>query len=145
MTQPCAEQVQNLLLAININGSLAPIDLDGLSRSESQRNEDLRFLPSRSHIVNQVPDRGLASCEAAFFYQTLVNSTGSMPLLFDPFPVILIQTGRYELNHLRSHDSRFSAVLLTIPRDGLALPVLLNGIAGNTELLCRRALACNAL
>ena len=95
--------------------------------------------------MDQVPDRGLTTGEAAFFYQTLVNSTGSMTLLFDLLPVILIQTGRYELNHLRSHDSCFSAVLLTVPWDGVALPVLLNGIAGNTELLCRCTLACNAL
>ena len=95
--------------------------------------------------MDQIPDRGLASGEAAFFYQTLVDSTGSMPLLFDPFPVILVQTGRYELNHLRSHNSSFSAVLLTVPRDGIALPILLNGIAGNTEPLCRCTLACNAL
>ena len=95
--------------------------------------------------MNQIPDRGLTAGEAAFLYQTLVDSTGSMPLLFDLFPVILIQTGRYELAYLRSHDSSFSAVLLTVPRDGIALPILLNGIAGNTELLCRCTLACNTL
>ena len=35
VTQPSAEQVKNLLLAIDINSSFAPIDLDGFSRSES--------------------------------------------------------------------------------------------------------------
>ena len=72
VTQPGAEQVKNQLLTIDINGSLAPIDLDGLSRSESQRNENLSSLPGCPHIVDQIPDRGLTSCEAAFFYQTLV-------------------------------------------------------------------------
>ena len=32
VTQPGAEQVNNQLLAIDVNGSLAPIDLDGFSR-----------------------------------------------------------------------------------------------------------------
>ena len=35
VTQPGAEQVDNQLFAIDIDGSLPPIDLHGLSRSES--------------------------------------------------------------------------------------------------------------
>ena len=68
-----------------------------------------------------------------------------MPLFLDPFTVVLIQTGRNKLNHIPGHDSRVSAVFLPVPGDGIAFPVLFNGIAGNTEPLCRRPLACNAL
>ena len=80
VTQPGTEQVNNQLLAIDVNGSLAPVNLDSFSRSESQRNEGLSFLSSCPHIMNQIPDRGLTAAEAAFFYQTLVDSPGSIPL-----------------------------------------------------------------
>jgi hypothetical protein len=49
------------------------------------------------------------------------------------------------LNHIGRHNSRVSAVFLPIPWDSISLPILLDGIAGNTEPLCRCPLACNTL
>ena len=95
--------------------------------------------------MNQIPDRGFTAGEAAFFHQPLVDPAGSVPLLLNPFPVILIQAGRNEVNHIGRHDSRVSAVFLPIPGNGIALPILLNSIAGDTEPLRRCPLACDAL
>lgn len=95
--------------------------------------------------MNQIPNRGFAAGEAAFFHQSLINPTGCVALLFYPFPLIFVQTGGNKLNHIRRHNSSFSTVCLAIPGNSVSLPILLNGIPGDTELLCRCPLARNAL
>lgn len=145
MAEPGTEQIYDQLFTIDVNGSLTPVDLDSFSRGKPQRNKCLCFLACGSHIVDHIPDRRFTAGETAFLYQPLVNSTGCMPLFLYPFTVILIQTGRNKLNHIWGHDSRISAVLLPVPGDGVAFPVLFNGIAGNAELLSRRSLPCNTL
>ena len=56
VTEPGTEEIEDDLLTIQVNGSLSPVDLDGLSRSEAQRNKCFRLLAGCTHIVDQIPD-----------------------------------------------------------------------------------------
>ena len=90
MTEPGTEEIGDDLLTIQVNGSLSPVDLDGLSRSKAQRNKCFRLLAGCTHIVDQIPDRRLTTGKVLFFHQTLIDLAGRMLLLLDSLPVILI-------------------------------------------------------
>ena len=83
------EDIDNHLFAVQVNRCRSPVNPDSLPGLKPQRNESLRFLTNRTHIVDQVPIRGFAADITFLIYQTYIDSTYRMPLFLDPFPVVI--------------------------------------------------------
>lgn len=88
-------------------------------------------------FFHQSPDGCLAAGEAD---QPVVDPFGGVVLLLGSTLVILIQTLSDKGYHILSKHGGVSGVVLPLPRDAVAIPVFLDGIAGDVErcgYICR--------
>ena len=84
-------------------------------------------------LFHQSPDGCLAAGEAVFGYQPVVDPFGGV-VLFPGFELgVFIQAASDEGYHILGKHGGFPGVVLPIPGNAVAIPVFLDGIAGDVE------------
>ena len=125
------EQIYGCPDSLQIDGSFAPVYLHGISCRESKRNKGfLCFLPE---LMHQPSDRCLTACEPVFLNQSVIDPLCSMVLLFGTAVGILFQALPDEGDGIVCNDGSLSAVVLALPGDAVAIPILFDGVAGNVQ------------
>ena len=125
------EQVYGCPDSLQIDGSFAPVYLHGISCWESKRNKGFPcFLPE---LMHQSSDRCLTACESVFLNQSVIDPLCGMVLFFGTAVSILIQAPLDEGNDIICNDGSLSAVVLALPGDAVAIPILFVGVAGNVQ------------
>lgn len=79
VTKTSTKEIDCSFDTTQIDGGFTPVDLHGISRREGQWHKCI--LRRLSEFPNQTSDGCLAAGKTAFFYQTLINTLGSMVLL----------------------------------------------------------------
>ena len=88
------------------------------------------FLPE---LMHQSSDRCLTACESVFLNQSVIDPLCGMVLFFGTAVSILIQAPLDEENDIICNDGSLSAVVLALPGDAVAIPILFVGVAGNVQ------------
>ena len=89
------------------------------------------FLPE---LMHQSSDRCLTACESVFLNQSVIDPLCGMVLFFGTAVSILIQAPLDEGNDIICNDGNLSTVVLALPGDAVAIPILFVGVAGNVQL-----------
>ena len=118
-------------LACQVDDGFAPVDLQGVSRGECEGNE--RFLRIAAQFGDNAPHGALGPGEAFLFHEAFIDAPGCMVLLSVRFQAILVQALLDELEDVRGHDARRTAVTRPKSRIGVAFAILGHRIAGNAK------------
>lgn len=77
-------------------------------------------------------------------HKTVVDPFGRMLLLGEVLLDVRLEAGLDELEDIRAHDPGWPVVFLPVSRDCLSFTVFLDGLPGDTQLLCNRTLRHSA-
>ena len=134
VAHPGAEKVDGSFDAVQVDGSLTPVDLHGISRRKDKRNERLLVLLTK--LFHQPPDGCLSAGKAAFGHQPVINPFGCVMLLLRATLTVLIHTLSDESHDILGKYDRLPGILLPLPWDAVAVPVFLDGVTGDMQHRC---------
>ena len=134
--EPSTEDLDGFPLSTQINGGLAPVDLNGIAGVIFQGHIRLGRNVLFFHFVDYTAHNGVGAGKVHFRDQTVIDPLGGVRLLPQPLLLVRFQTHPNEVFDLRSNHTRSTQIFLPDSRHDGSLTVFLYRRPGYTQSFC---------
>ena len=101
VAHPGAKQIDFCPLTAKVHSGFSPVYLDRIPGLETKRDIHFSRFALCAHFMYRIANGGLAAGKTQFLYQTAIDSSGCVVLLFYAFCFVCVQAACYELDYLR--------------------------------------------